>query len=345
MGVGTWTAVVAVAATGALMPLGHAAAQADPPGCTRTPQGSGELIECTEGVPAGMTLNGTDGDDTITITGKAAADATEGNGAQGGAGNEGTVDGGEGNDTITITGGAGGNVVGAEANKLAGRGGQGGHGNAGSIVTGSGTTTVTVTGGRGGDGKISGAGGGGGGDAWRGQASVSTQGGVNLTLTGGDGGDRGGIGYYLFVKSSVGGSGGNGIGYASTLDVGGSPTTGTSLTVRGGNGGDGTTSGENVARGGFGGRAINAIGRVILTQHDDFATFDVGAVGTPEPGTRNNPAVAGLAKIYTLDGDDSISVLARADDSTVECGSGENDSYLYVEDPSRRKDCESVARQ
>ena len=69
-----------------------AVAHADPVGCTRTPNGSGDNIVCTAGIPGGQTLTGTAGNDKITITGGPV---------------NGTVSAGAGNDTITITGTAG----------------------------------------------------------------------------------------------------------------------------------------------------------------------------------------------------------------------------------------------
>ena len=89
-------------AAGFALVVAPVAAHADPAGCTRTPNGSGDTIVCTAGIPAGQTLTGTAGNDVITITGAPV---------------NGTVNAVGGNDTITVTGTAGtvGSVGGAGA--------------------------------------------------------------------------------------------------------------------------------------------------------------------------------------------------------------------------------------
>ncbi|MDQ3405838.1 MAG: hypothetical protein M3548_20995, partial [Actinomycetota bacterium] len=58
---------VGIAAGFALVAPG--AAHADPVGCNRAPNGSGDTIVCNAGIPAGQVLTGTAGNDIVTITG------------------------------------------------------------------------------------------------------------------------------------------------------------------------------------------------------------------------------------------------------------------------------------
>lgn len=94
-----WTAALAVLFGVGAGPVvtGQALAAADPAGCGRTVASTGDTITCTNGIPAGSTLTGTDrGADQITVSG--------GEGRPVGAANWGTVDGGLPNpgDTCTI---------------------------------------------------------------------------------------------------------------------------------------------------------------------------------------------------------------------------------------------------
>ncbi|MEV6628848.1 hypothetical protein AB0M71_48790, partial [Amycolatopsis sp. NPDC051114] len=68
------------------------AAYADPVGCTRVFNGSGDTVTCTAGIPAGQILTGTAGNDVVAVTGAAMS---------------GTINALAGNDTITMTGTAG----------------------------------------------------------------------------------------------------------------------------------------------------------------------------------------------------------------------------------------------
>jgi len=45
------------------------AAHADPVGCTRVFNGSGDTVTCTAGIPGGQLLTGTAGNDFVTVTG------------------------------------------------------------------------------------------------------------------------------------------------------------------------------------------------------------------------------------------------------------------------------------
>ncbi|GAA1309415.1 hypothetical protein GCM10009634_74370 [Saccharothrix xinjiangensis] len=347
MGLGTRALVLGVLVAGVAGGGGPVAwAQADPPGCTRTAQGTGERIECTEGVPAGITLRGTDGDDEIVITGRDGAD-TPRYGERGGVGNAGTVDSGEGVDTITITGGTGGNALDytlEDGDRPADfRGGNGGHGNTGSIITGGGTTTVTITGGRGRDTAFEGGRGGQGGDGWAAtNATLSTTGTLNMTITGGDGGNGGPVDTSTTLGG--GGDGGDGIAANSRLTVTGSSPVGATLTALGGNGGDGATLGERVRPGGVGGSGAAQVSQTTMTPNNDVVIAGAGTPGSPAPSTIREFSLIG-ARVDARDGDDSVITMDRTQSSTVVCGRGNNDTYLYETDPASRRGCETVGRQ
>ncbi len=189
-------------ATGVTL-LAPGTANADPVGCTRTPNGSGDNIVCTAGIPSGQTLTGTAFNDSITITITGAPVA-------------GSVLAVGGNDTIRVTGTAGstGTAGGAGANGTSthpagfagAAGGVGGIGvtTAGIIDGGDGVDGITVIGGAGGagglgggggSGVLGGAGGAGGVGGAGGAGGIASAGAIHggagndtITVTGGAGG-------------------------------------------------------------------------------------------------------------------------------------------------------------
>ncbi|MEU1779323.1 hypothetical protein ABZ545_07515 [Streptomyces abikoensis] len=111
------SATLALAVTAALSASpAHAAhaAPADPPGCVRYPlSDGGQRIVCTQGIPAGTTLNGTDKADIIEIPLTGAGTGIVRGTVNGLGGDDiitvhqvlsGSVNGGDGDDEITVTG-------------------------------------------------------------------------------------------------------------------------------------------------------------------------------------------------------------------------------------------------
>ncbi|QES46556.1 hypothetical protein DEJ50_00485 [Streptomyces venezuelae] len=239
--------------------------------------GEGEQITCTQGIPAGTTLTGSGGPDTIDITGTV----------------DGTVDAGEGASQITIRGvdskepdakggsaiGATGRVIAPKATSVTATGGNApdmamilkeeqtqdetgtpvaaGAGNRGSIEAGDGTT-VTVTGGLGchaaGPSEVDC--GGGTGNAGTITGSAATK----VVATGGAGAEGG-----VEISGGTGGAGNTG-----TITAG-------EVEVTGGKGGDGL-DGRDGTRGGY------IVNKVFVINGSDATDGSSGGDGGPGHG-------------------------------------------------------------
>ncbi|MFF2026997.1 hypothetical protein ACFVW2_35080 [Streptomyces sp. NPDC058171] len=240
----------AVLVAGLTLTTAPAAYAADPAGCTRTPKpGGGQTITCTQGIPAGQTLDGTTGPDTITITGTVYGTLND----QGGAddititGISATTPGTAGapaigsTGTVNLTGpstlrATGGNAVPAPGNVYPTAGG--GDGNQGTINAANGST-VRVTGGTGTGPFDSSAGGTGN------SGKIVGAVGATVHATGGPGVDRS----TPVPSGSAGSAGGGGVGNSGSI-------TGTTVTATGGKGGDVTAPGEGNAGDGGNGNSI-----------------------------------------------------------------------------------------
>ncbi|GAA0467405.1 hypothetical protein GCM10009544_32070 [Streptomyces stramineus] len=328
---------------------------ADPAGCTR----DGTHITCTNGVPKGQTVTGTSGDDTIEVTGTV----------------HGTIDGGDGNDTITVhgrNGAPGSNTSGRRADADNGGDGENAVGSGGTVLGGAGNDIITLIGGNGGKGGTSfarfgkGGYGGLGGDSV--EAGVVDGGrGINLiTLRGGAGGIGGAASN---GKPGDGATGGRGLD-AGRVIVGADQHS--SLTIDGGTGGDAAPGGRDSGDGGVavwrgvmeGGTAPEGVS-IDITGGDSGrgsgegwggVGFFIGELmGTPggdditlEGGKSRSSRAKGRAFVSgpldTKGGDDTITVRGGVTAST-QCGPG-NDTYNYTEQrgiPNRRT-CEHINR-